>query len=348
MSKVTLTTNLQEAIIKYLEYCEIEKNLSQNTIKMYFFYLNDFWSWTQTYLKKDSVTLGDIDDDLVKKYRLDLNRRLSTKSNTEFKRSTQKTFLVALRAFLKYLLIEEEASVMAPEQIILGKSEDRVPKFLNDEQLKKLFDVQDLSKRSGLRDRAILETLFSTGLRVSELVNLNRDDVNLESGEFTVIGKGRKARTVYLSSGAKDWIKKYLATRSDPFKPLFIRYSGCHMSENDYDGQSLRLTQRSVERLVKKYVDRSGISVDATPHTLRHTFATGLLREGADLRSVQELLGHANVSTTQIYTHITNTQLRDIHKKFHKDVESKRKSFDLEIVQDTRDSQDTAGVSSLI
>ncbi len=357
MTKVSLNSNIQEVILKYLEYCEIEKNLSQNTIKMYFFYLTDFSTWLQGYINKEIVTLGDINDELVKKYRLDLNRRISTKSNSEYKRSTQKTFLVALRAFLKYLVIEEDASVMSPEQIILGKSEDRVPKFLNDGQLEKLVDVQDLSKRSGLRDRSILETLFSTGLRVSELVHLNRDDINLDSGEFTVIGKGRKARTVYLSTGAINWIKKYLGTRSDPFKPLFIRYSGCHMAEKDYDGNSIRLTSRSVERLVKKYVGKSGISVDATPHTLRHTYATGLLCEGADLRSVQELLGHANVSTTQIYTHVTNTQLREVHKKFHKDIDVKRKNYDIVPEADGRnvgdDGKDTLGstsdeVSSLI
>ena len=209
---------------------------------------------------------------------------------------------------------------MSPEKILLGKVEDRIPKVLDDTQLKKLFEVQDLNKRSGVRDRAILEMLFSTGLRVSELVKLDIGDVNLDSGEFSVLGKGRKVRIVYLSPSAKDWIRRYLSTRHDSFKPLFLRYSGKRMEEQDFDGESLRLTVRSVQRLVKKYVLRAGIAVDATPHTLRHTFATGLLSEGADLRSVQELLGHSNVSTTQIYTHVTNKQLKDIHKKFHKDV----------------------------
>lgn len=320
MPKTSLNSKLSDSVIRYLEFCEIEKNLSQNTIKMYHFYLNDFEQWLSDYKGITSPTLSDIDDELVKKYRLDLNRRISSKSNTEFKRSTQKTFLVALRAFLKYLLIEEQLDVMAPEQILLGKSEDRVPKVLNDDQLNRLFEVQDLTRRSGLRDRAILEMLFSTGLRVSELVKLNIDDVNMNSGEFTVIGKGRKARTVYLSKTARDWLKKYLGTRQDPFMPLFIRYSGKSMEDNDFEGKSLRLTPRSVQRMVKKYVKRGGISTDATPHTLRHTFATGLLREGADLRSVQELLGHSNVSTTQIYTHVTNAQLREVHKRFHKDV----------------------------
>jgi site-specific recombinase XerD len=222
---------------------------------------------------------------------------------------------------LKYLIVDEELDVVPPEQVILGKSEGSIPKVLDDEQLRKLFETQDLNKRSGLRDRAILETLFSTGLRVSELTGLDVENVNLETGEFSVVGKGRKVRIVYLSPTAREWIRRYLATRKDDFNPLFLRYSGKSMEKDDLNGQSLRLTPRSVQRLVKKYTLRSGIAVDATPHTLRHTFATGLLREGADLRSVQELLGHSNVATTQIYTHVTNRQLKDVHKKFHKDVE---------------------------
>jgi site-specific recombinase XerD len=312
---------LSALITKYLEFCEIEKNLSQYTIRMYHFYLHDFNDWAGVFLKKEKVTPKDIDVELVKKYRLDLNRRISSKTNEEFKRSTQKTFLVALRAFLKYLIVEEHLDVTSPDQIILGKSEDRIPKVLDDVQLKKLFEVQDLNKKSGLRDRAILEVLFSTGLRVSELVKLDIESVNLETGEFAVLGKGRKVRTVYLSPSSIDWLRKYLNTRQDPFKPLFLRYSGKHMVAQDFEGESLRLTVRSVQRLVKKYVMRAGISVDATPHTLRHTFATDLLRQGADLRSVQELLGHSNVSTTQIYTHVTNPQLRETHKKFHRDIE---------------------------
>ncbi len=319
--------NIHSAILQYLEYCEIQKNLSQNTIKMYHFYLMDFFEWLKTFLKKDQVTLADIDSEIINKYRVFLNRRKSTKSNLEFKRSTQKTFLVALRAFLKYLVVVQNIEIMSPEQIILGKGEDRVPKVLNDDQMTRLFEVQDLNKRSGIRDRAILETLFSTGLRVSELVGLNKDDVNLNSGEFTVIGKGRKARTVYLSPSAINWLKRYLATRSDEYNPLFLRYSGKKMESEDYEGNSLRLTVRSVQRLIKKYTQRAGISVDATPHTLRHTFATGLLYEGADLRSVQELLGHSNVATTQIYTHVTNIRLREVHKKFHKDVDSPIQNF---------------------
>lgn len=326
MSKVSSNSSLKSATIQYLEHCELEKNLSQATLKMYHFYLADFLTWGAETLQKDEMIISDIDSDLVRNYRLFLNRRLSTKSNEEFKRSTQKTFLVAIRSFLKYLIVEQSLDVLSPDKIILGKSQDRVPKVLNDEQMERLFNVQDLSKRSGLRDRAILELFFSTGLRVSELVALNIDDINLKSDEFTVIGKGRKARTVYVSDSAKLWLRKYLDTRSDPFKPLFVRYSGKKMDIGDEDGDSLRLTVRSIQRLVKGYALRAGISTEATPHTLRHTFATGLLREGADLRSVQELLGHSNVSTTQIYTHITNRQLRDTHKKFHKDVVTEQES----------------------
>jgi len=319
MGKVSSGSSFYSVVVGYLEYCEVDKNLSPNTIKMYDFYLRDFLGWLGSHLKKENIVLGDICQDVVKKYRINLNRRISSKSRREFKRSTQKTFLVAIRAFLKYLVVEEGLEILPPDQIILGKTEDRIPKVLNDDQLKRFFSVQDLSKKSGLRDRAILELLFSTGLRVSELVALNIDDVNLKSDEFTVLGKGRKARIVYISESAKNWLGRYITTRKDSFKPLFVRYSGKKMDEHDFEGESLRLTPRSIQRMVKKYALRAGISVDATPHTLRHTFATGLLREGADLRSVQELLGHSNVSTTQIYTHVTNKQLRDVHKKFHKD-----------------------------
>jgi site-specific recombinase XerD len=322
MPKINLSSTLEDVVLQYLEYCEIQKNLTQNTIKMYHFYLSDFSTWVKEYLSKSDPKLSDIEPDLINKYRLNLNRRISGKSQQEFKRTTQKTFLVALRAFLKYLIVVQDIEIMSPDQIILGKAEDRVPKVLNMDQLTRLFEVQDLNRRSGLRDRAILETFFSTGLRVSELVGLNRDSVNLSSGEFTVIGKGRKARVVYLSADAIAWLKRYIATRSDNYKPLFLRYSGKKMDIDDMEGNSLRLTPRSVQRLVKKYVKRGGISTDATPHTLRHTFATDLLREGADLRSVQELLGHSNVSTTQIYTHVTNTQLREVHKKFHSHVDA--------------------------
>lgn len=288
---------------------------------MYDFYLSDLFSFLKKFLKKDEINLSDISTENIKKYRLYLNRKVVKNSlNKNYKISTQKTFLVALRAFLKYLIvIEKIEDTVSPDQVILGKPEGRIPKFLNEDDLKSIFSVQNPNKKSGIRDKAILMTLYSTGLRVSELVALNIDSINLKTGEFAVIGKGRKVRTVYLSPAAILSLQKYLNTRRDNFKPLFLRYSGKKMDSMDPDGESLRLTVRSVQRLVKKHAQNAGISVDATPHTLRHSFATSLLSEGADLRSVQELLGHSNLSTTQIYTHVTNKRLKDVHQQFLKD-----------------------------
>lgn len=312
---------LRPLLTNYLEYCEIDRNLSPYTIKMYDFYLNDFLTFVSRLLKKDDIDIYDLNVENIKKYRLYLNRKIIKNSlNQNYKTSTQKTFLVALRAFLKYLIVIEKIEVLSPDQIILGKSEGRIPKFLKEEDLKSIFSVQNVNKKSGLRDKAILLTLYSTGLRVSELVNLNITDINLKTGEFAVIGKGRKVRTVYLSPAAIGALQKYLALRRDNFKPLFLRYSGKKMKIEDPDGDSLRLTVRSVQRLVKKYALNAGIAVDATPHTLRHSFATTLLSQGADLRSVQELLGHSNLSTTQIYTHVTNKRLKEVHTEFLKDL----------------------------
>ena len=309
---------LETLIVDYLEYCEIDRNLSQTTIKMYHYYLGDFLSFLKKHFNTDAITEDHLTNEAVQKYRIDLNRRISYKSRETYKRNTQKTFLVALRAFLRHLIIKKNLKVLAPEQIDLGKSEARVPKFLSNEQLDQILSVQNLDRKSGVRDHAILEVLFSTGLRVSELTKLNRDSINLKSREFSVIGKGRKVRTVYLSDSAVDYLERYFKTRSDNFYPLFLRYSGKRMTSGDIEGESLRLTVRSVQRLVKKYVSRSGISVDATPHSLRHSMATNLLSNGADLRSVQEILGHSNLSTTQIYTHVTNKKLKEVHEKFLK------------------------------
>jgi len=311
---------LRPLLTNYLEYCEIERNFSPYTIKMYDFYLNDLLGFLARLLKKEILEISDLNTENIKKYRLYLNRKVVRNSqNKNYKHSTQKTFLVALRAFLKYLIIIEKIEVLSPDQIILGKAEGRIPKFLKEDDLKSIFSVQNIAKKSGIRDKALLLTLYSTGLRVSELVALNIDNINLKTGEFAVIGKGRKVRTVYLSPAAITALTKYLSLRKDNFKPLFLRYSGKKMSSNDPDGETLRLTVRSVQRLVKKYALNAGIAVDATPHTLRHSFATTLLSQGADLRSVQELLGHSNVSTTQIYTHVTNKRLKEIHNEFLKD-----------------------------
>jgi site-specific recombinase XerD len=183
------------------------------------------------------------------------------------------------------------------------------------EKLEQLLESPDTTERDGLRDKAILEMLFSTGLRVSELTSLNRDHINLNKNEFSVIGKGRKERIVFISDQAHQWLGKYLHDRTDEFKPLFIRYQG--RIDPSEDGENMRLSTRSIERIVEKYVKAVGLSIKATPHTLRHSFATDLLQNGADIRSVQEMLGHSNISTTQIYTHVTNRQLKEVHKAFH-------------------------------
>ena len=322
LTKNTQSNKLTGLINEFLQYCELEKNLSQGTVKMYHFYLTEFSNWVSDISGSDVVSYRSITHDLVKDYRVHLNRKISSKSRQVIKRNTQNRFLTALRSFLRFLIIEKGYdSALPPDKVALGKSDPRVPKFLTEDQIDQIVAVQDLSKKSGIRDRAILELLFSTGMRISELTGLNIDDLSpqiLRSKEFAIVGKGRKVRTVYLSKSAIEWLEKYLRTRNDKFKPLFVRYSGKSMEENDFDGESLRLTPRSVQRMVKKYARMAGISIDVTPHVLRHSFATDLLRSGADLRSVQELLGHSDISTTQIYTHITNRQLKEVHEKFHK------------------------------
>ena len=312
--------DISNLINDFLQYCEVERNLSLGTVKMYHLYLKEFADYTKRAQNSDNVNFDKITQDSVRDYRVYLNRKLSDKSTNTIKRNTQNRYLTALRSFLRYLIVERSFNCLPPDKVILGKSEPRVPKFLNTDQIDELVHVQDINKKSGIRDRAILETLFSTGMRISELTGLNIDDLSpqiLDRREFAVVGKGRKVRTLYLSNAAVKALKQYLSTRKDRFKPLFVRYSGKSMEENDPDGESLRLTPRSVQRMVKKYARKAGLSVDVTPHVLRHSFATDLLSSGADLRSVQELLGHSDVSTTQIYTHVTNKQLKEVHEKFH-------------------------------
>lgn len=200
--------------------------------------------------------------------------------------------------------------------IELGKTREREIKFLSKEQLQALFRSVDTRDEQGIRDRTILEVLFSTGLRVSEMAALNRDHVNINSGEFGVSGKGGKVRVVFLTKDAKEWLKKYLEKRSDNYRPLFIRYSG-PKGKDELTDERLRLSVRSIERLIERYRKKAGITFRIGPHMLRHSFATDLLNAGADLRSVQEMLGHKNLSTTQIYTHVTNARLREVHAKYH-------------------------------
>ncbi len=230
-------------------------------------------------------------------------------------RVTQSYHIVALRAFLRYLLVQRDISTLSPDKVELPKQGSRSIAFLNPEQIERLLNSPKIATNAGLRDRTILETLFSTGLRVSELVSLNRDQINLERKEFGVKGKGNKIRVVFLSDTAAQWIERYLTLRQDNFKPLFIRHSG-KVDARD-KGEKMRLTARSIQRIVAKYAKRSGLPIEATPHTLRHSFATDLLISGADIRSVQEMLGHESIRTTQVYTHVTNRHLKEVHKAFH-------------------------------
>lgn len=306
-----MTTSMPELIDQFLEYLEIEKNCSKLTIRDYRHYLKSFNEWLTTSLP--SKTVGDLDLSTIRKYRVYLANRADEKGLT-LKRITQNYYIIALRSFLRFL-IKNDYQTLEPSKIDLPKAESRSLKFLEREQVERLVTATDTSKEEGIRDRTILELLFSTGLRVSELVRLNRDQINLDRKEFGVIGKGGRARLVFVSNRAAQWIKNYLDARKDNYKPLFIRYSGKIVEENN--GEKMRLTVRSIERIVKKYVRITRMPVDATVHTLRHSFATDLLINGADLRSVQEMLGHKNISTTQIYTHITNKQLREVHEAFH-------------------------------
>lgn len=311
-------SNLSELIDQFLEYLEIERNCSKLTIRDYRHYLLTFNAWFTSSLPASPAggsnkNISDLDLATVRKYRVYLANRADEKGMT-LKRVTQNYYIIALRSFLRFL-IKNDYKTLEPSKIDLPKTESRSLKFLEKEQVERLVISVDTSKEEGIRDRTILELLFSTGLRVSELVSLNKDRINLDRREFGVIGKGGKARIVFVSDRAADWIGRYLKERKDNFKPLFIRYSGKVIEENN--GEKMRLTVRSIERIVKKYVRRSRIPVDATVHTLRHSFATDLLTNGADIRSVQEMLGHKNIATTQIYTHVTNKQLREVHEAFH-------------------------------
>lgn len=295
----------------FLEYLEIEKNSSKLTIRNYRFYLKRFLNWyDENFPNKNHE---DITIDIVRKYRVYLSNRADEKGMT-LKRVTQSYHIIALRSFLRFL-IRNDYTTLAPEKIDLPKGESKSLKFLEENHIRELFNSVNVTDEKGIRDRVILELLFSTGLRVSELVKLNRDQINLTTREFGVIGKGGRARIVFISDSAAFWVEKYISVRKDEYRPLFIRYSKEQSFENF--GEKMRLTSRTVERILEKYVRAARIPVKATPHTLRHSFATDLLSNGADLRSVQEMLGHKNISTTQIYTHVTNPQLKQVHKKFH-------------------------------
>lgn len=295
----------------FLEYLQVERGSSPLTIRNYKHYLNRFMNWMESMGIRES--LSDINPDIVRSFRVYLTGLPGERGN-QMSRRTQGYHVIAMRSFLKWL-IKNDYNVMAPDKIDLPKVEDRQVKFLNGEQVDRLLNSPSLSTIQGKRDKSILEVLFSTGLRVSELTKLNRDKIDMDRREFGIIGKGGRSRVVFLSSRAVDWLIKYLNERNDHFKPLFIRHKG--KVDPTTPDEKMRLTPRSVQRMVKKYAHKIKLPVEVTPHVMRHSFATDLLNAGADIRSVQEMLGHKNISTTQIYTHVTNRQLRDIHSAFH-------------------------------
>jgi len=303
---------LELLIAEFLEYMEIQVGCSLLTIRDYRRYLKRFYNW----LTENSPTArpDEINLDLIRKYRLYL-AHLRTRDGVQLKRITQSYHIVALRAFLRYLVVQRDIPTLSPDKIELPKQGSRSVAFLNAEQMERLLSSPKISNNAGLRDKTILETLFSTGLRVSELVKLNRDQIDLERKEFGVKGKGNKLRVVFLSDTAAKWIERYLKSRQDNFKPLFIRYSG--KVDAQKNGEKMRLTARSIQNIVAKHAKRAGLPIEATPHTLRHSFATDLLISGADIRSVQEMLGHESIRTTQVYTHVTNKHLKEVHKAFH-------------------------------
>lgn len=300
----------------FLDYLEIEKGLSAKTQENYSRFLNKFFKWLEKN-KIKNLKPSQLSPAHIAKYRIYLARHIDERTKKSLKKSTQNYYLIALRSLLDFF-IEKDITSLPPGKIKLAKDKsDKEVKFLKLEQIEKLLLSPDVNDKIGLRDRAILETLFSTGLRVAELAALNRDQFKITgltgSLEIAVIGKGSKIRTVYFSERAVRWLKNYLNQRKDLDEALFINYKpGIEKTD-----MSRRLTTKSIEDIVKKYVKIAGLPVMATPHTLRHSFATDLLTHGVDLRMIQEFLGHRNIATTQIYTHVTNKQLRDIHKKAH-------------------------------
>lgn len=308
--------------IQYFEYLEIEKNRSAKTLENYGRYLDRFLQFAKI------TSPSSITEDLIRQYRLYLNR-LKDRDGNILKKVTQNYHIIALRNFLKYLAKRDIKSVSA-EKVELGKQEDREVTFLEQDEMERLLKSPAIlrseklqrgkedNELASLRDSALLITLFSTGMRVSELCSLDRDKIDSTRGELSIRGKGNKIRVVFLSAEAKEDLNKYLSKRSDIDEALFIRIPRSKTSGSFTKDSNLRLTSRSIQRIVEKYAIKAGImGKNVSPHSIRHTFATDLLRGGADIRSVQSMLGHSSITTTQIYTHITDKQLREVHKKFH-------------------------------
>jgi len=310
------TTKISQYLIDYLDFLEIEKGLSAKTQENYARFLNKFFKWL-TESSQEALRPSQLTDNHILKYRVYLSRHQDPRTKKTLKKSTQNYYLIALRSYLEFF-VERDIQCLPPDKIKLAKDKsDSEVKFLNLSQIEKLLLSPIVETKIGLRDRAILEVLFSTGLRVAELASLDREQFRITEStkdmEVSVVGKGSKVRAVYFSERCVAWLRKYINKRNDMDEALFINYKPGIEKTNI----SRRLTTKSIEDIVKKYVKISGLPILTTPHTLRHSYATDLLSKGVDLRLVQEFLGHQNIATTQIYTHVTNKQLRDVHKKFH-------------------------------
>ena len=299
---------LSDLIIDFIEHVEVERGRSQRTAENYHLYLQRLIEFA------GDIEVSKVTSEIVRKWRLWLNR-YENDSGDSLSPLTQSYHLIALRSFLGYCS-KRDIETLTPEKIELPKTRRKQVSFLSSDETERILEAIEGTTAQDLRDRAILELLYSSGLRVSELVGLNRDHINLKRGEFMVRGKGQKDRPVFVSPEATECLAAYLQTRQDDAKPLFIRYSG--FKTGDTAGESFRLTQRSVQRIVSHYAKLAGITKQVSPHTLRHSFATDLLMNGADIRSVQSMLGHSNIATTQVYTHVTDQHLREIHQKFHR------------------------------
>jgi len=307
--------DIYDLINDFLEHLEIEAGRSKKTIDNYRLYLERFVEIALEITNKGEMKASDITRELVRKYRIKLNRYGSQNGSEDLQTITQAYHLIALRGFLKYLA-KRDIKSLDPSLIELPHVVRKQVTFLHFDEVEEMLDQIDLSTESGLRDRAIIELLYSGGLRVSELVGLNRDSINLERREFMVRGKGSKDRPIFISQSAADRVQDYLDARTDSLPALFLNNSR-NKQTADTSGDYRRMTVRSIERIVEKYARLAGITKHVSPHTLRHSFATDLLMNGADLRSVQSMLGHADISTTQIYTHVTDAHLKEIHEKFH-------------------------------
>ena len=298
---------MSELILDYLEHLEVEGGRAARTAENYRLYLERFVEFT------NDIAVDKITSEVVRKYRLWLNR-YKNDNDGELATITQAYHLIALRGFLGYLS-QRDIESLAPNKITLPKVSRKQVTFLHYEEVQRLIAAIDLSSEAGLRDRAIIELLFSSGLRVSELIHLNRDHVNTKRREFVVRGKGQKDRPIFISQDAAGWVDRYLDARKDSLPPLFLSYSKNNVASTS--GDYRRLTARSVQRVIAQYARLAGITKHVSPHTMRHSFATDLLMNGADIRSVQSMLGHSNISTTQIYTHVTDEHLREVYEKFH-------------------------------